>query len=86
VEKVDDRVGKMSFAFTNLANRLKKLKLANAPTTVHTVTVSFINKYWGDSNFAMFYDATEYPSGLIFNLERDPDMGFVGFTEIDTTG
>jgi hypothetical protein len=84
-EKVDDQTARMSFAFTNLAARLKTLKLANTPTTAHTITVSFINKYWGDSNFVVRYDATEYPAGLIFNLEPDPDFGGLpGYAEIST--
>lgn len=87
VETADDQTGKMSFAFTNLAATLKTLELANGPTAAHTITLEFINKYWGDSNFVVRYDATEYPSGLIFNMETDPDVGGIsGYMEIPTDG
>lgn len=85
VEKVDDTTNAMRFAYTGIAARLKALRKANDPATEHTITVSFVNKYWGDSNFLMFYDATEYPSGLIFNLEPDPDTGSLdGYAEVAT--
>jgi hypothetical protein len=85
VAHVDQKSDVSSFAFTNLAGALKAAKTANTPTTVHTISVSFVNKYYGDSNFVMYYDATEYPSGQIFNLEPDPDSGgLAGYTEVDT--
>jgi hypothetical protein len=83
--KVDDRTYKQSFAFTGLALALKSLKLANGPTTKHNVTVTFVNQYWGDSNFVTYYDAAEYPAGVVFNLEQDPDtLSLPGYAELPT--
>lgn len=85
-EVVDDHTTIMRFAWTGLAARLQALHKANTDTTKHTITLSFVNKYYGDSNFVMLYDATEYPSGLVFNLEPDPDSGsLAGYTEIATS-
>jgi hypothetical protein len=82
---VDQRTYSQSFAFTGLAAALKSLKVANGATAKHNITVAFINKYWGDSNYVMYYDAAEYPSGVDFNLEQDPDtLSLTGYTEVPT--
>ena len=84
---VDQHTTSMSFAFTNLANGLMGTGVANSATTKHDITVQFVNKYWGDSNFLMVYDAADYPSGLVFNLETNPDDGSLpGYTEMPAEG
>jgi hypothetical protein len=80
---VDEHTSSMSFAFTGLNDGLAGVGVANTATTKHDITVQFVNTYWGDSNFLMFYDSAEYPSGLVFNLETNPDDGSLpGYTEI----
>jgi len=79
---VDDNVGHIDFAFIGLYDALKAKGIANDATTTHTITVTFINKYYGDGNFAMYYDSTNYPSGMAFNLEDEP---LAGFTPMDAT-
>lgn len=84
-EGVDDTTSVMRFAYTGIAQRLAALGKANDSTTKHTIEISFVNKYYGDGNFLMRYDAAEYPSGLIFNLDPDPDSGSLsGYTEVAT--
>jgi len=80
---VDDTTGHIDFAFTNLYDTLAAKGIANDSTTTHTITLSLINKYYGDGNFVLKYDSTEYPSGLIFNLEDDPLNN--SFVVMDTT-
>jgi len=83
--QTDDRTVRMDFAWTNLASTLRSLGIANGPDAQHTITLSFVNKYYGDSNFLMYFDAAEYPSGVTFNLEPDPETGEIpGFANINT--
>jgi hypothetical protein len=77
ITAVDDNVGHIDFAFVGLYDALKARGVANTDTTTHTITLSFINKYYGDGNFMMFYDSAEYPSGVDFNLEDGPLSGYV---------
>jgi hypothetical protein len=82
---VDEHTSSMSFAFTILAATLASAGVANKATTKHTIKLSFVNKYWGDSNFLMFYDSSDYPSGLIFNMETNTEDGSLpGYTEVPT--
>lgn len=81
---VDDTTSVMRFAWTNLAATLKRLKVANGADAEHTITLEFINKYWGDSNFVLRYDAAEYPAGVTFNLQPDPVFGLADYTQIYT--
>lgn len=84
-EKVDDKVTAARWVYTGLDERLTKNKKPNTETTVHTITISFANKYYGDGNFAMLFDGTEYPSGLKFNVKPDPDsLAIDGYTEVAT--
>jgi len=74
---VDSNVGHIDFAFIGLYDALKAKGIANGATTKHTITLSFVNKYYGDGNFAMYFDSTDYPSGMAFNLEDDPLVAFI---------
>jgi hypothetical protein len=77
ITAVDDKTGHIDFAFIGLYDALAAKGIANTPTTEHTITLSFINKYYGDGNFVLRYDSAEYPSGMAFNLEDEPLAGFV---------
>ena len=77
IQNVDNTTGREDFAFVGLYDALAAKGIANTPTTEHTITLSFVNKYYGDGNFALRYDSAEYPSGLEFNLEDEPLGGFV---------
>ena len=77
IEDVDDSTGVEHFSFIGLYDALAAKGIANTPTTEHTITLSFVNKYYGDGNFALRYDSAEYPSGLAFNLEDEPLAGYV---------
>lgn len=83
---VDDTTSVMRFAWTNLAATLKRLKVPNGPDAQHTVTFEFVNKYWGDSNFVIRYDAAQYASGVTFNQQPDPEYGLAEYTQIFTDG
>ena len=77
IEDVDSTTGVEHFSFIGLYDALAAKGIANTPTTEHTISLSFINKYYGDGNFALHYDSAEYPSGFAFNLEDEPLAGFV---------
>lgn len=73
---------RIRFAFTNLYEAMKGLGLDTSATKQHDVEINFIQRYWGDGVPAgVFFDATEVPSGLKFNLESNQ---MAGYTKIDT--
>ena len=82
INAVDDHTGHIDFAFVGLYDALAAKGIANDATTTHKITLSLVNKYWGDGSFIMEYDSAEYPSGMAFNLEDDP---LSSFTQMDAT-
>lgn len=85
-QKINDEVTAARWVYTGLDAKLLKNKKPNETTTVHTITISFANKYYGDGNFAMLFDGSDYPSGLEFNRAPDPDtLAIDGYTEVPTS-
>ena len=78
--KTDGQFRRIDGVFVNLYKAMGDLGLDLSPTKVHDVQVEFVPWYFGNTPTAMFYDAAEVPSGLIFNLEPD---SMTGFTQIE---
>lgn len=75
-------VSKITFALTGIYDVMESLGdfIDRGPDAEHTVKLTLINRYWGDGHTAFYYDATEVPSNLTFNV--DPaDLGFAVPTE-----
>lgn len=70
-QAVTDQYGKVSVAVTNLYEMMTLLGMDTDPETEHTVTLKITTHFWGDGNAVFLYDATDFPSGAIFNLETD---------------
>lgn len=84
ITRSTDEVGHIDYAFTDLYAALADLGIENSPTTQHTIKFSTINKYHGDGNFIVQFDASDVPSGLVFNRETNAKGRLPGFVEIDT--
>ena len=82
ITAVTDQYGHLKFAFTNMYKALEALGMDNAADTQHTISFHLINNYWADGNAVILYDATETPTGNIFNIETNK---LSPFTKIDTT-
>lgn len=74
--KEDHEFRRMDGVFVNLYKTMADMGLDLSPTKVHDVQVEFVPWYFGDTPTAMFFDAAEVPSGLIFNLEPGSMSGF----------
>lgn len=67
--------------FTNVYTAMQSAGLDLTPSKVHSIEVALVPWYFGDSHDVLFFDASDAPSGLVFNLE---DENMTGFTMIDT--
>ncbi len=72
---------RIRFAFTNLYEAMKSVGLDLSSTKEHTIELSVIQRFWGDGHSVVFYDASDVPSGMIFNIE--PTL-LKPYTQIDT--
>ncbi|MFN2543544.1 MAG: hypothetical protein ABR600_03090 [Actinomycetota bacterium] len=68
------------FVFTNMYTALENAGKANTPTTVHSITLALSGTYVANDNTLFVYDASEVPSGFIFNLEP---AGFGPYAPLD---
>lgn len=78
----DNNNVKLKFAFTNVYKTLESFELPNEATTVHTIQLAVNGVYIINDPAVFVYDASEVPSGIIFNL----DTGLNAYTKIDTFG
>jgi hypothetical protein len=67
--KAAGNLRKVEFALTNLYAAMEAVGLDLSATKEHTIELSVIQRYWGDGHSIVFYDASDAPSGQIFNLE-----------------
>lgn len=81
ITPVTEAYGYMKVAFTNLYSTLAALGLDNAEGTQHTIEIQIMNQFWADGNAVVLYDATDAPTGNVFNIETSK---LSGFTKIDT--
>jgi hypothetical protein len=69
----------LRLAYTDLYDAMQGSGVTVGPAQQHTVKLSTLVFYFGDEE-AIFYDAAEAPSGLIFNLE---DAGLADYATVD---
>ncbi|HEV3475564.1 MAG TPA: hypothetical protein VG602_09385 [Actinomycetota bacterium] len=72
---------KVEFALTNVYEAMKTTGLDLSSTKEHTIELSVIQRYWGDGHSVVFYDASDVPSGIVFNIEP---TNLKPYTQIDT--
>lgn len=79
--KAAGNLRKVEFALTNLYSSMEAVGLDLTSTKEHTIQLDVIQRYWGDGHTVIFYDASDAPSGQVFNLE--PAL-LKPYTQIDT--
>jgi hypothetical protein len=74
---------KLTFAFTNIYNFLDGGGKAGDASTEHTIKVAANGRFIVNDPAIFVYDAADWPSGLIFNVESE---GLSNYAVIDVSG
>ncbi|HEV3473998.1 MAG TPA: hypothetical protein VG602_01350 [Actinomycetota bacterium] len=74
---------KLTFAFTNIYEALDGAAKAGDASTEHTIKVAANGRYIVNDPAVFVYDAPQWPSGLIFNVEPE---GLADYAVIDVFG
>lgn len=82
INPVNDYAGNIRFAITNVADAMEIYGMDFAdPNAEHTIEMQFVNWYWGDGNSAILFDNADYPSSMVFNIDKT-----TAFFRIDARG